>query len=1421
MSEVKNQLTEWLKLGVVEPCRSKYNSPIFVVSKKDGGLRIVQDFRALNAETYVDKYSMHDVNECVAEIGRSGSTIFSTLDLTSGFWQMQLEPQAKETTAFTIPGIGQYCWTVAPMGLLGSPASFQRLVETVLKGITNVIVYIDDLIIHTDTHRKHRETLQMVFDRLRANNLKVNLKKCEFGSTNVSYLGFRLTPEGIKPGIDKLAAVFNTPPPTCIKEVRQFLGLCNFFRAHVKNFSLISHPLTALTKKDCKWKRGPLPQDALKAFRELQTTLCSEPVIDYPRKNRPYVLITDASFGDEKTPGGLGAILTQVDNKNEHRVIAYASRKLAKHEKNYTPFLLEMQAALWAMDHFHVYLKGNHFTLMTDHKPLETMGTIHTKTLNRLQEAMNTVYSFNIVYKKGAEMPADFLSRNAIDAISWDNNSLKEEQRKDPICEALINFLYNRQLPSTTVMQGLVKLYATECFMENGLLWRRLKRKGDTAHIVLFVPSSMRLDILKEAHGGQLTGHDGIFKTKERILNCYYWPGMDRDINEFIKRCVKCQQRTKTTSSHTELQPLPQCSEPNQRVHADLFGPLKTSGSGKKYILCITDAFTKYIELVALPDKEAETVAQALFNRWICRYGSPLQLTTDGGKEFCAKLSEQLYKHMKIEHLTTSPYHPQCNSQAEVVNKTIAKYLSSFVDETTLDWELYLPPLMFSYNTSMNSTTKFTPFFLTFGQLPRAPHFPTPDLTKKFYGESTIDEMYIRLQQARQLAIRNNEEVRDSYEQKYNKDILPIIYAVGQEVFLDEHNFLHKNKKLAPQFSGPHIIEKLIGKTNAQLKLKNGKTTIVHLNRIKPYLSQADKLVERNLTDEDNKVIIHSPPMLSEDENEDDTPPHSSKFLNHPRHLIPTLPDTPPREEPPKKKRGRPKKLQKQTLGEEMGELQIPPTDQEIQQMPEAERRITRSQLKQMTPEERAQYLATSYVNALKRSRLKKKKVKRETLKTKRNGSSNAKWSKLQKMYFKLFGDIDGPAYQMEHAPQIPVHNPDGDGSEHSSQSSYNSDWASESETELEWSDFEFSPTSESEREDEQQREPSPEPQEEAEEDDQGGNQGGYDGAEEKAEEAPHQVAQGGQDLPAGAMLHMPQKELPNLQGPGRDDQKGHATTHKVTHSPPSSSLYMSKAGFMSARTLPRTPNPVPPSSLQSETIGKHQGAISRHGYQRTGQGASHSQVHEMGASSSKKDDPLRSPTFRRAVPKAGPTAKPTIALKRLSSPLPKPHQPAKNKNDIELLAQIVGLSPGSLSKQAKQELVGKLVIEAATDAMSTLARTGAHAKSSVPQQQPSRPRSKTPSLSRSEKEYKDKYQTVQQAQAVLETEKELAQAGLTRPTRSKSRGPPITSLPRIPIEYKKRMSAAELHRLEWLEAEKKRAEEQRALEDKKRHSSY
>ena len=176
------------------------------------------------------------------------------------------------------------------------------------------------------------ESLDKVFTRLAAHNLRVNLKKCVFGSSETSYLGFRLTKNGIFPGTDKLKAVKDAKPPENVKQIRQFLGLCNFFRGHIQNFAQITSPLTHLTKKDSSWKRGSLPEHALRAFRHLQSLLCSQPVLAYPRADRQYALITDASFGDEHTAGGLGAILTQIDGQGKFYVIAYASRKLQKHD---------------------------------------------------------------------------------------------------------------------------------------------------------------------------------------------------------------------------------------------------------------------------------------------------------------------------------------------------------------------------------------------------------------------------------------------------------------------------------------------------------------------------------------------------------------------------------------------------------------------------------------------------------------------------------------------------------------------------------------------------------------------------------------------------------------------------------------------------------------------------------------------------------------------------------------------------------------------------------------------------------------------------------------------------------------------------------------------------------------------------------
>ena len=250
------QVKTWLALGVIKPSQSKYNNPIFVVPKKTGKPRYVLDYRQLNKASVEDKYSMRTVDECIADIGYAGSSIFSIMDLSNAFHQMLLDDDSSEFTSFTVPPIGQFKFTRTSQGLASAPSNFQRMMELAMIGLNCVIVYFDDLLIHTKTHAEHILQLQHVFNRLRKCNLKLNPLKCHLGTPNVDYLGFRLTPQGILPGVDKLKCVRDAPPPSNVTQIKQFLGLANFFRTHVRNFSLISNPLTKLTRKDSPWKGG-------------------------------------------------------------------------------------------------------------------------------------------------------------------------------------------------------------------------------------------------------------------------------------------------------------------------------------------------------------------------------------------------------------------------------------------------------------------------------------------------------------------------------------------------------------------------------------------------------------------------------------------------------------------------------------------------------------------------------------------------------------------------------------------------------------------------------------------------------------------------------------------------------------------------------------------------------------------------------------------------------------------------------------------------------------------------------------------------------------------------------------------------------------------------------------------------------------
>ncbi len=225
-------------------------------------------------------------------------------------------------------------------------------------------------------------------------------------------------------------------------------------------------------------------------------------------------------------------------------------------------------------------------------------------------------------------------------------------------------------------------------------------------------------------------GHDTCLKTFMKIYSSYYWPGLYQDIKLQVQTCLTCQQRKRATTKPTPLQPLPISDRPNWRIHANLFGPMLTADSNKKFVLCIMDAFTKYAVVTSIQNKNAETVANAIFKEWFCKFGIPAQIHTDGGKEFVKKLSAEMMELMNVSHTRTSPAHPQCNSQVEVFNKTIKKYLASFVDDTALNWETFLPALALSYNTSYHSTIVTTPFELLFGKKHGSYHFQTKTFKK-------------------------------------------------------------------------------------------------------------------------------------------------------------------------------------------------------------------------------------------------------------------------------------------------------------------------------------------------------------------------------------------------------------------------------------------------------------------------------------------------------------------------------------------------------------------------------------------------------------------------------------------------------------------------------------------------------------------
>ncbi|XP_071944782.1 uncharacterized protein [Antedon mediterranea] len=404
MTKVKEEVDSMLSLGVIERSTSAYASPIVVVPKPNGDIRVCTDYRALNKITEFDPYPIPRIDQILDEVAKA--KYISTLDLTKGFYQVPLDPQAKAKSAFVTP-FGQFAYRVMPFGMMNSSATFQKLVDTVLMGCSAFCrQYIDDIAIFSNTWQDHLNHLDIVLSKISEAGLTIKPSKSKFANSTVNYLGHTIGDGQIKPMLDKIESVEKFPTPQTKKNVRSFLGLTGYYRKFILHYDDIARPLINLTKK-AEPKRVNWTPECDKAFTDLKSQLIAHPILRAPNFDKPFLLQTDAS----KT--GIGAVLSQLDTDcNEHPIV-YLSRRMLPNELNYSVAEQECLAIVWSINKLRYYLQGHKFTVITDHKALKWLNnTRHSN--NRLIRWSKTLqqFTFDIQYRKGiTNTNADSLSR--------------------------------------------------------------------------------------------------------------------------------------------------------------------------------------------------------------------------------------------------------------------------------------------------------------------------------------------------------------------------------------------------------------------------------------------------------------------------------------------------------------------------------------------------------------------------------------------------------------------------------------------------------------------------------------------------------------------------------------------------------------------------------------------------------------------------------------------------------------------------------------------------------------------------------------------------------------------------------------------------------------------------------------------------
>lgn len=817
--KVDKLVEDLLEKEVIRKSSSPWNSPLVIVQKKSGDIRLCVDYRMLNSITRKSTYPIPSAEELFDTLG--GSKFFSSLDLSSAYYQCEIEEEHKKLTAFGTRR-GHYEFNRMPFGLTGAPFTFQHMMHIVLKAENweQCLIYLDDILVFGRTFEQHLQRLRTIFLKIREAGIKLSPDKCNFFQSELCFLGHIISHEGIKTDPKKVEAVAEWKKPGTIQEMRSFLGFTNYYRKFIDSYASLAGPLENLMtisgKNNMKCKNKTMLQwnpEAEAIFLSLKRSLTTAPVLSFPVRGGRFILDCDASHNY------LGAVLSQVQN-GEERVIAYGSKKMSKCEVGYCVTRKELLSVYTFVVKFRHYLLGSNFLIRTDHKALTWL--LRWKKPNTSQYctwvAELDTYDFEIIHRPGENhINADVLSR----PFQCEQCEIEHSEPKK---------------------KRNVKILDTKSTAEV-----RHIQKDDSLTDV-----SSKQRIIKSFHNG--LGHIGVLKTLDLMRNKHSWRGMDNDVHDYIRNCLHCAKRKATKPLSTELDLHVQASKPFEKIMIDIAGPLPITSTGYSYILGIVDVYSRFLMLIPLRKTTTESIVDMILKRWISIFGCPIQIISDGGPNLNSRLMKDFCQMFLVEKITSSPYHPQSNGIIERYFRTVKDMIYAVCKDTRKEWHHTLPHIEMALRATKHQTTGFSPFEIIFGNKMKIPQLiGTENLNPTSYNDYMITTNASRKVVAE--ILRQKVRTIDSSEKAPK-------FIIGQQVMVKKP-FGNKPSVLQARYFGPCIVLKIVGPKTYQLLFNNCKI-IRNSDLLKPFSSKAIQPRLPSITRTQTSVISHSTVSINE-----------------------------------------------------------------------------------------------------------------------------------------------------------------------------------------------------------------------------------------------------------------------------------------------------------------------------------------------------------------------------------------------------------------------------------------------------------------------------------------------------------------------------------------------------------------------------